>query len=569
MPILSPRNDLGDNYYYYIMLNHAADRFSTPDETLIREDHLQNQVKNSISNTYIGALLVGNLVHNISSAMMKSSRDAVLLTLILQTALLVFAFMLLVIELLEFENPPSVFAIFCVAFLSTVFLEPFNISAYLGTIYFNYDRLFYYPNILRVINPTMFWAMGLMAMYFLVRFIRDEKPIHFWGATISSLSLGFFGISMAATMAFAISIYLAILVVKEKKSPRQIVVLTMVMMAAVFYGFYQIYQFMQTPMGAEIQTGSFASLKLRWHFLVFALLIPLSLKLVSGNNKYLTVSLITASMVIGIVCDSFNLGDRLWIRGSSIFIWLFIVLLTWKILLLARNKLQDQNRLTVAMPKLATVVIQILTVAACIYFVYGSQKPDLQKWNGFVERDKWEVLEWFDKHAGKNEVIASANIEDSYLIPIYTKSKPLIGLYGTTDAPTEEVINRYLFVLRMFNLGNKYLERIFDVKESDISENYAYVVYDSSRPFDYEKFQVVAFYTSLIYYPFNFRFSNVLTGQSNHDSFKKFIMALYHGSDSKNYHYDFLIIDKRKPRPGIADSLHYLYENKSYVIARR
>lgn len=570
VPIASPREDLGDNYYYMVALKRAPELFSNAVAASFGSNEGSGEKAVEIGAAYIGALLVGHAFHTVSEAVTPTSRDAAQLTLVLQTASTLLAFLWVLAGLLRPDERPRLFGWYVIGFVSAAFLTAFSTSAYLGELYIGYSRLLYYPDLLRLINPTMFWAWALVLLFFLLRVLEARRPWDFATVFLLAVPAGFFGMGVTVTLAGAVGVYALAEWAIKKRFPLMPVALGAVLCGSLVLALYYLHLFHATPIGSDLQTGSFQGLKLRWHFLFLLLLVfPLKRALPGPRGDFM-IALLATSVVIGLVCDSVHLGDRLWLRGSAVFVWLVVIFLTIKLVRYVAHGLQERGpsawtRIR-GLPGFAAAA-RVTFVAASVVFVYGALAPDMQKWRGFIDRDKWDILEWIDKHIASGQIIASPNIEDSYLVPIYTRARPLAALYGLTSRSVDEVVTRYFYSLIVAGVPEGFLEKLLTVTDQQIHDSYKEALTSTAGPVEYHKYQRIAFYTALLYYPFNQRFEGILKPGPAQESFRQYLRTLYSRAQVASFRYDFVVLSNADG-PSRTPGWVTVYRNATYSLFR-
>lgn len=59
--------------------------------------------------------------------------------------------------------------------------------------------------------------------------------------------------------------------------------------------------------------------------------------------------------------------------------------------------------------------------------------------------------------SARGSVVASADVEDAFLLPIYTGAKPLYAMYGLTSRTRDEELRRYFYTMRLFGRDRQLL----------------------------------------------------------------------------------------------------------------
>jgi hypothetical protein len=568
--IASPRSELGDNYYYLGAIRRTPQLFRNAARAVIEPGGGPEKPEIEIGAVYLGALSVGYLLHSLSEALTPASRDAVQLTLILQTTLAVFAFLVALLSLIRDRARLGLFGWFVVGLASAVFLTAFSISTYLGRPYLHYHRLLYYPEILRLVNPTLFWAWALFWLYFFLRFLEERTALQGVVVFMMALPAAFFGIGVTATLAGAMALFGLLDWIATKRFPMICAALTAVLGVSLLLAFWVLQLFHATSIGSDIQTGSYQKLEMRWHFLLLLLLVIPLARAIPGPPGRFMCSLVVISALIGLVSDSFHLGDRLWLRGGAIFAWLAVVFLLTRVVSNAGERLissigHEWKRLV---RSFASISIRLVFVAAGVLFVNRSLAPDMATWRGFIDRDKWELLTWIDRNTAPGAVIASSNIEDSYLLPLYTRADSYVALYAMTPRGVDVIVSRYFQVLAETRAREPTFENLLTVTDATISESYAEALASTTGPLEYNKYQRVAFYTGLLYYPFNRRFQGILAPGPERERFVEYLRGSSSKAAMKPPRYDFLILRHADGPGGVAQG-NEVFRNATYSLRRQ
>jgi hypothetical protein len=213
---------------------------------------------------------------------------------------------------------------------------------------------------------------------------------------------------------------------------------------------------------------------------------------------------------------------------------------------------------------------QFSVVALMALFVLQAQRPDVNSWKGFIERDKWELLDWIDKEAPSNSVISSIDIEDAYLLPIYTKSKPLYTMYGLTNRTLDEELRRYFFSKILFEQGQDTLEDILNLQQKDQAEYWSYVMAPQPAPYPYKGkiADAVIALNLVIYYPYISKFKDVFTDPLEHQKLENMLDSRLKEARLLNYRIDFIIHKNTNYLPAHFKNWPEVYKNRHYSLLK-
>jgi len=554
--VSGPRTEIADNYFYYTLLRHARERFDASATDLLDSDGGDHRHINSISNTYASALYAGHLLYKISALITSNARETLLITAFFHTWILATCIVVFALTLLNKKEEYTPIFIFLLAIVSMVGVDAFSISIYFGFPYWNKSLLINEPNPLRLINPTLFWSVGLLAASLIVRWLREGSNIYLLLSIGTTFLCSLFSISVGTVLLGAIGLSIVINFFKLKNISWGLIVIFFVSLIGLIWTFLQLVEYANTPLGQELRHGEFNNFIFKWHFLIFLIFIPLLNKRVM-HDKGFVASLFFVSIFIGSICDSFNLGSRLWLRGGAIFVWTITLYLMLKAIYSLKIKLNFTARYF-----LKSTLILVVSV-----FVLHSQYRGPSSWVGFILKDKADLYDWMDVNINPNTIVASEDLEDAFLIPVYTNSKSLFSSIGMTNRILDDEIRRYFFAMSLYGSDIKVLKEITEVVESDMVEYYNHI-FSKASPNRYsgEKADAVIFLRNVIYIPYIKRFSNILNGQDRHDIFVSNINQLAFEGRNSNFRFEYSILKKNMHRPVLFLGWRTIYSNDTYEL---
>lgn len=557
--ISGPRTNVGDNYYYFTMLRHAPERMHPKQVRLDDPDGGDQRNVNAVSDAYAAALYAGHALYRVAAAFTATSREAVLLLSILNTAVLAFCFLAFLATLLGGALRSKWFFVLVIAYAGLVFVDAFGNSLYLGRLYWANSLLTHYSNPLRFVNPTLFWAAGLVAAAFIVRCIRGERTGDFLAAVALAGLTGLFSISVGATLVLALGLAILFEALRNRAIRWRLVGIAVVATAGLAWSYLQLKAYTSTPLGQELRHGEFLGINPNWHFLPLLGLIP-SVWRMPDEERVFVATLVVSAMIVGMFCESFHLGSRLWLRGAVVYAWAIVVFLVVRIALdwLASGEGAGRGRL----------VWQAASVALMAIFVYQAQKLDVDSWKGFIEREKWELIHWMDQHLPSGSVVASADIEDAFVLPIYTGAKPLYAMYGLTNRSRDDELRRYFYTMRLFGRDRQILDSVLSLRQEDVSGYVRYVMGQVPAPAKNDAADAIIFLELVVYHSHVRDFSNVFADPMQHQLLERLLRSRAEEASKLSYSFDYAIVESGHPPPLGLSEWPVVFRNARYSVLK-
>lgn len=557
--ISGPRVDVGDNYYYFTMLRHAPERMLPKAVRQGDPDGGDHRNINVVADAYAAALYAGHALYQVAAVLTATSREAVLLTSILHTAVLAFCFAAFLAVLLGGEFRKGWFLLLALAYVGLVFVDAFGNSMYLGRPYWASNLLTYYSNPTRLVNPTLFWAAGLGAAAFIVRWIRRERAADLIGAVALAGLTGLFSISVGATLVLALGLAIAIEALANHTIRWRLMGIALAATAGLAWGYLQLRAYAATPLGQELRHGEFLGLALKWQFLLLLGLIPFVWRML-GKERVFVAALVVSAMIVGMFCESFHLGSRLWLRGAVVYAWAATVFVAARIALgwLASGGGAAQGRLW-----WKTGAVALMAV-----FVFQAQRPDVGTWKGFVEHEKWEMLDWMDEHLPTGSVVASADVEDAFLLPIYTRSKPLYAMYGLTNRTRDDELRRYFYNMRLFDRDRQLLASVLRLKQEDVLRYLKHVMGTVPDPYRGDAADAIIFLELVVYHSYVRDLSNALTDPMQHQLLERLLRSRAEEASRLSYSFDYAVVENGRSPPSGFSEWPVVYKNGRYSVLK-
>ena len=561
MPLLGPRTDAGDNYHYYTYAkNGLKECTSGLDEA---------NAGNVIACTFTGALLVSHGLYVIASALAPTMRYEVAFTLILHTALPAFALIVCLAVALRkrLSLGGAIFGAGALFFL----LGNFALSFYFGFPYKYFASLYVgEPDVMRILNPTVFWALGLFSLAAIIHAIRNPSLTSLLGSIFLAILLASASIAVAGTLLCGLVLYLVVelIIARRLCNVALFCVATLLLCTGGTLWLFKMYW--ATEMGQAFNHGQFLGVTAKTGFLY--LMAPIIIGRIApdgGAVDRLLKSLLFAAMCVGIFCDSVEFGGRLWLRGAVIYalfccaawIWTSISVLISRFARRSNGEFIWHARTITAMNFGAIIVAPLILFVVLLICRPWNQDT----WRGYMERDKYDILIWLDQHAKRGDVIASSNLDDSYVIPYYTRASILVPVFGLTILSPTESIKRYFYVLSLLKDGDSRVSGILKINDEAIEAHFRFLSGNVKEPYNYTEFQKVAFYESLIYYPYNNNYKDILKDPQLHQHFTENMYRLKSASMTSDYGFSYLVLRIDEPLMN-KNRLKEVYRNKTFVI---
>jgi hypothetical protein len=555
--IAGPRTDASDNYFYFTLLKHAPERFS---QYLIRSDDPDggdHRNTNALSNSYATALLTGHVIYRLAQLVTSTSRDAVLLTSILLTAVFAYCFTFFVLTLLNKKELEKPFLLFMLMAIGLVFIGFFAAGLHFGRFVWSNAVLDSYTT--RILNPPLFWSIGLISGAFIIRWIRSQQVMDFMIAFLSVGMVGLFNINLSATLVCAIGFSLIFDFLVRHHISKKFVAIFVAAVAGLIWNYlwFQIYR--ASSLGLDLRHGSFENLVFTWQHLLLLVLIPLLWRIMQKERVFV-IALLLSSIAVGVICESFHLGGRIWLRGAVIFEWGITVFLFFhlSVIWIAPG----------AIKLLGNIWPRLISVIALVVLILFLQQPNTNSWQGFIARDKWEIYNWINNHLAAGSVIASSDIEDAFLLPIYTNSKPLYTMRGLTNHSRDESIRRYLYNMELFGRKEYLIEQFLQLEQSNVNDYINFVTDNPQHPYIHETADILIFLRLVVYYQYLKDFSLMLINLNQRRQFEKILRDRAEEVKSLDYSYDYAILAFDSVMPRVVSNWKTVYQNEKYLLLR-
>lgn len=563
VPAASSRTDPSDNYVYFSLLKQGTSACQRQTAPFV--EPIQG---NGLACTYIGGLLVGHTLWKLADAIAPSKRIAVSILLILNTTLLSLTFLWAVGAILGREF--SLLAATAVAAATLYTLDNFAVSFYARQPYLHFaDVLSLEPGFARLVNPSLFWALGLATVALLFSQMRRPTAIGFVVLFCVSLLSGLAGLAVSACIVMGCGLFTLWSLARRMTFAWPAIVSAAGLAGGLLFALVSLRQFYGSDLGGGLKHGQFGGLVLNWAMLW--LLLPLffgKIVLEKADQNVLVKCLLFAAMVIGLVCESFELGARLWLRGASVVAFLVCAGWLWvrmEVLLRAYTR-PAMLYFSFGKYPAAEKILAIILVFVLMPILAGMARPpglDAARW--FVDRDKLDALVWLDARSNRMTRIASTSIEDSFLIDFYTKGAPYVPLYGMTVLPYNAPVERYLSIIKLIKEDDAKLARLGEVSRTALGKYSENVKAGFSSPPDHDIYESLAFYHMLLYYPYDSRATDVFHGDRPDEAFLKRLKEIKASASARPSAFAYLIVRTDEQLKDEA-AFKPVYQNASYRI---
>jgi hypothetical protein len=565
VPLASSRTDASDNYAYFSLLKRGISSCRHRAETLI--EPLQG---NPLACTYIGGLALGNVFWTISQWLSPSKRIAVSILLILNAAAISFTFLWALDTVLRRKFSFIIAAILAAAMLFT--LDNFALSFYAQALSLDfYSVLSLEPGFARLVNPSLFWALGFATIALLLHQMQRTTAIGFAVLFAVAVVCGAAGLAVSACILFGCCLFVGADLLLARRINWPVLGSSIGLAIGLSFSYWQLHQFRATDLGKALLHGQVLDLRLNWAMLWLAVPIAFGKIVPDDSARNLLIKcLLAAAAIIGLVCDSFELGSRLWLRGSAAIAFIACVAWLWSrgemLVRIIPNVAKGVSPIFQKRPW-TRILTSFLVLVFLSVMAAAARPPQLEKARGFIDRDKFEVLTWLARKSRHDTLVASTSIEDSFLIEFYTNGAPFVPLYGLTVLPREMQLGRYFYVLDLIVEGDEVVERLGAVRKSALEEYNQKLKLGLDTPPDHATYESLAFYHMLLYYPFSRDISGKFEADRVAPNFLKWLKETKTASRSQVGAFDYLILRSDEHLKQM-DPFEVVFRNASYVILR-
>lgn len=564
VPLASSRTDASDNYVYFSLLKRGIN--SCRPQGGATTEPLPG---NPLACTYVGGLAFGNALWVISQWVSPSKRIAVSILLILNAAALAFAYLWALDAILR-RHFPFIFAT-TLAVAMLVALDNFGLSFQLKRLDLDFRSvLSLEPGFARLVNPSLFWALGLATIALLFRQVQQGTPMGLTALLVLAVACGTAGLAVSACILAGCGLFVGLQLLRQRRIIWPVVITMVGLIVGLSFSYWKLHQFRSTDLGKALLHGQMLDVRLNWTMLWLAIPIAIGKIVPEDPGRNLLIKcLLVSAMIIGIVCDSFELGDRLWLRGSAAIA--FVACAGWllnigtafvRLLPVVPSRLAPDSRQRLWVGRLTSIPVLIL-----LAFIGATVRaPQLDKARGFIDRDKLDVLTWLDGKTTSESLIASTSIEDSFLIEFYTNGRPFVPLYGLTALPREQQLGRYFQLLNLVREGDEIFQRLISVRRSALDEYNERLKLGFGTPPDHATYESLAFYHMLLYYPFSRDISGIFELDRSTPNFLRWLTGIRASSETEVGAFDYLILRSDEHLKQSNAALEAIFRNSSYVV---
>ena len=546
-PLQSSRTQLGDHYYYFITMKGARAQF-LPWLDAGRDDDFYRQAS-GLERVYSGALLLAGGIDALAQGLTPGWNTGLLVSLVVQLAAL-FAALLALYLVLRGERDIAWSELLLFAFAFAFFSRGVIYGIYSAN--FSYPfwaPAFYHPDYLRLVNPQMSWTFAFCYLALLVSFYRSASSAVYLALLLLSLLAGVFSVAVCATLVLGLGFYGLYVLIVQRRIDWHLLGIGIALGLSFLYVRYQLHLFHLTDKGAALRTGEFLGLSLRYRFFVPLVVLPLVLIVLPKSARALLGSLYCAALVLGAIGDSFELGGRIWLRGAGVVVHLLLVYALFEGL---RQVFVDPWARIRGSP-----ITSIVIVAALTLVVYHGLGTRFDGWYGFVDEDKAEVIGWLHENTGRGDLVLSPDLEDAYLVPLYTQAEPYVQLFDYSALGYEQLVLRYLRVMDLVAQKETSVEMLSAYDQSQRQARIGSVRARGPQRFDYRAYQANAFYDAVLYYPYNRAVGDLFESDSTRRAFARELAGLAEKADAA---------DIARPNYLVMPKKHVDYRPEGYKI---
>lgn len=566
VPSASSRTDPSDNYVYFSLLKQGVSACQRQVPPFV--EPIQG---NRLACTYIGGIAIGNVLWRVADAIAPSKRMAVSLLLILNTAVLSLAFLWALSGILgrTFSLLPAT----AIAAVMLLTIDNFALSFYAGqpNLHFR-DVLSLEPGFARFVNPSLFWALGWATVALVISQVKRRTAIGFAALFLVSLLSGLAGLAISAAIGLGCGLFGAWYLLRERKLPWPAIVASAGLAIGIGFAALNLREFYATELGAGLKHGQSLPLSLNWAMLW--LVVPILLGRIvpnSASQNVLVKCLLAAATFIGLICESFELGNRLWLRGAGAIAFLVCAAWVWtRIEVLIRSYPETVSWVSIPLRKhpVACRVLSLVLVLLMLPIVAAiARPPQLDKARWFIDRDKHEVLSWLDAKSDRMTRIASTSIEDSFLLDFYTGGAPYVPLYGMTVLPLDVQLGRYFSVLNLIKEGDEKLARLGEISKSALSAYSEDLKAGFTAPPDHGRYESLAFYHMLLYYPYDSRTLKFFRDDRPEEAFLRHLEEIKARASASPGEFAYLVL-RRDEHLKDESGFDVVFQNNSYKVLR-
>ena len=558
--ISGPRTDIGDNYYYYSILKNFHDIYSAPIVRKNDSDLADHRITNGISKTFATSLFAGELIYKIAGLLTKSSNEYALITSILLTAVLYISIFQFLSAFSSLDNQ-DFYVLSFYSIVGILFVDYVGLSTFTNN-YSWIDHLFTYrSNTTRIINPNVFWAIGLLASLCIGLWLSKNNNKYYLSGVALTILTGLNSIALSLPLLAAIFIVFLVSIIKKNGRSLMVFGLLVAITIPLLYNYYLFYTYSITDLGSQLKHGNFLGLHFKMNFFYF---LPIALGIYFLGAKHTKLFLITVfitSLIVGVISESIDLGSRLWIRGVVIFGWLIFLIACIQLSLMIKKRYSPFSVWFKAISFACIITLFFLTI--------HEQKINPASWSGYLPKDKWNAMRWMNINVPKNSIIAVGNIEDAYLLPIYTSTKPIYTMYSITNRTINQESVRFWYNMRLFDQDQALFDELISIKQSDIDSYMEIVSSNPTAPLIGIKFDAIIYLKLILYYPHSKEYSNIY---KNSEEFKKFINEVSFAREKalhSHFDVDYALIQNNHKLPKSFHGWPTLYSNPSYSIVKK
>jgi hypothetical protein len=172
-----------------------------------------------------------------------------------------------------------------------------------------------------------------------------------------------------------------------------------------------------------------------------------------------------------------------------------------------------------------------------------------------------------DTYLPSGSIVASADVEDAFLLPIYTGAKPLYAMYGLTNRTRDEELRRYFYTMRLFGRDRQLLATVLSLDQEDVLKYLKHVMGTVSGPYRNDTADAIIFLELVVYHSHVRDLSNALVDPVQHQHLERLLNSRAEEASRLSYAFDFAVVENGRVPPGFS-GWAVAYGNERYSILR-
>jgi hypothetical protein len=164
--------------------------------------------------------------------------------------------------------------------------------------------------------------------------------------------------------------------------------------------------------------------------------------------------------------------------------------------------------------------------------------------------------------------VVSSEIDDAYLMPVYTKVKPIYTMYGLSLRSRSEELRRYFFCMELYGLRVNALERIVALTQKDMEAYYQYAAEIKPAPYPANLADAAVLLKLVVYYAYSNDFDKIFVDAIQRRAFEDYLRGLAAEAKNVNYSYDYAVVRTDMQFPALFAEGETLYKNSKFTLIK-